>query len=53
MDRLFDGEDFGLGGCNETLSGVLPCATSYDVALRTPDMTRSGIFALYVPSGGS
>ena len=38
---------------NETLGGVLPYATSYDVVLRTPDMTRRGNLALYAPSRGS
>ena len=48
MERILDWTCW-----NETLSVVLPCVTSYDGVLRTPDMTRCGNLALYVPSGGS
>jgi hypothetical protein len=53
VDRLFDGEDFRLDGVERALNGVLPYATSCDVVLRTPDMTRRDNLALCVPSGGS
>jgi hypothetical protein len=48
MERILDWTMW-----KETLNGVLPYATSYDVVLRTPDMTRHDDLALCVPSGGS
>ena len=53
VDRLFDGEDFGLDVLERDPECCLPYVTSYDGVLRTHDMTRCGNLPLYDPSGGS